>query len=79
MSPAGDVATAPAATVGTDLDDVHPPVARLRGSVELTKREVFDACQALADADPVLIGAGRTVEAAALFDLFELLEERLTA
>jgi hypothetical protein len=54
------------------------PVTRLRGSVELTKREVFDACQALAAADPVLVAAGRTVEAAALFDLFELFEERLT-
>jgi hypothetical protein len=74
-----DVASAGDATGGTASDGGPPLVARLRRSVELTKREVFDACQALADADPVLIAAGRTAEAAALFDLFELLEERLTA
>jgi hypothetical protein len=79
MTAAGDQAFAVAATRGAGPDDVPPPVARIRGSVELTKREVFDACQALADADPVLIAAGRTGEAAALFDLFELFEERLTA
>jgi hypothetical protein len=64
---------------GTGSDHGLPPAARLRGSVELPNPEVFDACQALADADPVLRAAGRTGEAAALFDLFELLEERLTA
>jgi hypothetical protein len=80
MTAATDVG-ATAATTGTDgtgSPPVAPPVARLRDSVELTKREVFDACQALADADPVLMAAGRTGEAAALFDLFELFEERLT-
>jgi hypothetical protein len=45
----------------------------------LTKREAFGACQALADADRWLIRAGRTAEADALGDLFELLEDRLTA
>ncbi len=78
MTAAAHVASARDATGGTGADDAPLPVAGLRGSVELTKREVFDACQALADADPVLVAAGRTGEAAALFDLFELFEERLT-
>jgi hypothetical protein len=47
--------------------------------VHLTKQEVFGACQALADADPVLVAAGRVDQARALGDLFELLEDRLTA
>jgi hypothetical protein len=46
--------------------------------VHLTKREAFDACQALADADRVLVAAGGTLEARALGDLFELLEDRLS-
>lgn len=50
---------------------------RFRGTVQLTKREVFAACQALADADRHLVRAGRTEEAAALGDLFDLLEDRL--
>jgi hypothetical protein len=79
MTAAGEVASAAAPTAAAGPVGLRPSVARLRGSVELTKREVFDACQALADADPVLIAAGRTGEAAALFDLFELFEERLTA
>jgi hypothetical protein len=53
--------------------------ARFEPSVGLTKREAFGACQALADADRWLIRAGRTAEADALGDLFELLEDRLTA
>jgi hypothetical protein len=48
-------------------------------SVRLTKREAFDACQALADADRFLVRAGRRAEAKALGDLFELFEERLTS
>ncbi len=52
--------------------------AGLPGRVHLTKQEVFEACQALADADPVLVAAGRVDEARALGDLFELLEDRLT-
>jgi hypothetical protein len=47
--------------------------------VRLTKREVFDACQALADADRVLVATGSTTEARALGDLFELLEQRMTS
>jgi hypothetical protein len=46
--------------------------------VHLTKREAFDACQALADADRVLVAVDATAEARALGDLFELLEDRLT-
>jgi hypothetical protein len=45
--------------------------------VRLTKGEVFEACQALADADRVLLRVGGVNEAAALGDLFELFEERL--
>jgi hypothetical protein len=46
--------------------------------IQLTKREAFDACQALADADRVLVATGSTAEAQALGDLFELLEQRMT-
>jgi hypothetical protein len=46
--------------------------------VHLTKGEAFDACQALADADRVLVAVGGMAEADALGDLFELLEDRLT-
>lgn len=50
---------------------------RFAGAVHLTKHEVFTACQALADADRQLVRTGRTAEAAALGDLFDLLEDRL--
>jgi hypothetical protein len=40
---------------------------------------VFEACQALADADRILLKAGQVAEATALGDLFELFEERLAA
>jgi hypothetical protein len=53
------------------------PVLRFASLVRLTKDEVFAACQALADADRHLVRAGRTAEADALGDLFELFEERL--
>ena len=46
--------------------------------VHLTKREAFDACQALADADRVLVAVDGEAEARALCVLFELLEDRLT-
>ena len=48
-------------------------------SIRLTKREAFDACQVLADADRFLLRSGRIAEASALGDLFELIEERLTS
>ncbi|HEY7917276.1 MAG TPA: hypothetical protein VIC86_09910 [Acidimicrobiales bacterium] len=63
---------------GPDGDRPATPT-RFEASVGLTKREAFGACQALADADRWLIRAGRTAEADALGDLFELLEDRLTA
>ena len=47
--------------------------------MRLSKREVFSACQALADADRCLVRAGRLREAGALADLFQLLEARLVA
>jgi hypothetical protein len=46
-------------------------------SVVLSKGEVFGACQALADADRLLLRRGGKSEASALGDLFELLEARL--
>ncbi len=46
-------------------------------SVVLSKGEVFGACQALADADRLLLRNGAMSEASALGDLFELLEARL--
>jgi hypothetical protein len=52
---------------------------RFIASIRLTKREAFDACQALADADRFLLRAGEHQAAGALGDLFELLEERLTS
>ena len=47
-------------------------------SVVLSKGEVFGACQALADADRLLLRSGGKSEASALGDLFELLEARLS-
>lgn len=51
---------------------------RFQETVLLTKGEVFEACQALADADRFLLRAGQLATARALGDLFELLEQRLT-
>ena len=51
---------------------------RFQDSVSLSKGEVFGACQALADADRLLVRTGGRSEASALGDLFELLESRLT-
>jgi hypothetical protein len=59
----------------------EPPGAepvRFEDSVVLSKGEVFGACQALADADRLLLKSGARSEASALGDLFELLEARLT-
>ncbi|HEV3266437.1 MAG TPA: hypothetical protein VG014_13000 [Acidimicrobiales bacterium] len=52
---------------------------RFTPSISLTKAEAFGACQALADADRVLLRSGLISEAAALGDLFELLEQRLAS
>jgi hypothetical protein len=55
-----------------------PDPLQFSAAVWLTKREAFDACQALADADRFLLRAGAYEVAGALGDLFELFEERLT-
>jgi hypothetical protein len=52
---------------------------RFAPSVLLSKAEAFGACQALADADRILLRSGRIREATALGDLFELLEHRLAS
>jgi len=68
-------------TSGTPPRDSDATVDRVRfaPSVSLTKSEAFGACQALADADRVLLKSGLISEAAALGDLFELLEQRLAS
>ncbi len=48
-------------------------------TIRLTKAEVFAACQALADADRILVSSGGLRESRAIADLFELMEERLVA
>jgi hypothetical protein len=67
-----------AANDGAPTDGTPERAATFAGRVHLTKREAFHACQALADADRVLVAAGGMAEAGALGDLFELLEDRLT-
>ncbi len=54
-----------------------PRRVRFGEAVVLSKGEVFAACQALADADRVLGGAGRDAERSGLAELFELLERRI--
>jgi hypothetical protein len=51
--------------------------ARPCEAVRLSKAEAFDACQLLADADRCLVRAGHPAEAAALAELFDLIESRL--
>jgi len=51
---------------------------RFEDTVVLSKGEVFGACQALADADRLLVRSGGKSEASALGDLFDLLEARLS-
>jgi hypothetical protein len=71
-------------TAGRDADGPGSPQlpgagpVRFEDSVVLSKGEVFGACQALADADRLLLRSGGTSEASALGDLFELLEARLS-
>ncbi len=57
----------------------EPRRATFVREVRLSKDEAFAACQALADADRVLLRSGGRTEALALGDLFALLEERLVA
>lgn len=54
----------------------HP--VRLAGEVVLAKREVFAACQALADLGAWAVRVGAQEEARRLGELFDLLEDRLT-
>jgi hypothetical protein len=76
------IVTEPTTTTTTDATDRNQTpsehAATFRQGVYLTKREVFEACQALADADRVLVAVGTTDESGALGDLFELLEDRMT-
>lgn len=46
-------------------------------AVALTRREVFDALEACAEAERVLLRCGRPVEAAGVAAVFELLEDRI--
>jgi hypothetical protein len=46
-------------------------------AVALTRREVFDALEACAEAERALLRCGRPVEAAGVASLFELLEDRV--
>jgi hypothetical protein len=68
-------------TSRTDPAGSDPARDRIRfaPSVSLSKAEAFGACQALADADRVLLKSGLISEATALGDLFELLEQRLAS
>ena len=66
-------------TEPTATPDDRPTAVRFGAAVLLTKSEVFRACQGLADADRILRRHGGHEEAAALGDLFELLERRLAA
>jgi hypothetical protein len=79
IGPVERVTTSVRARGDGTVDQPAAVPARLSVVVHLTKQEVFGACQALADADPVLVAAGRVDQARALGDLFELLEDRLTA
>jgi hypothetical protein len=65
-------------TPSLDPDPGRDPI-RFAPTVSLSKAEAFGACQALADADRILLRSGRLSEAAALGDLFELLEQRLAS
>jgi hypothetical protein len=66
----------PAGRASAERPGAEP--VRFEDSVVLSKGEVFGACQALADADRLLLRGGAKSEASALGDLFELLEGRLS-
>ena len=52
---------------------------RFAATLTLTKHEAYAACEALAGAERALVRAGRPEPAAALGQLFDLLEQRLVA
>ncbi len=54
-----------------------PPIERLASAVVLSKLEVFEVCEAIADAERILLRSGNASEAARLAALFELVESRL--
>ena len=68
------VPTPPAATSAAGATPV-----RFAATLTLTKHEVYAACEALAGAERALVRAGRPEPAAALGQLFDLLERRLAA
>jgi hypothetical protein len=70
--------TRPRPTESLESDPARDRI-RFAPTVLLSKAEAFGACQALADADRVLLRSGGTSEATALGDLFELLEQRLAS
>ena len=53
------------------------PTPAFADAVVLTKREVFDALEACAEAERALLRCGRPVPAARMAALFELLEDRV--
>jgi hypothetical protein len=77
LSPAADPAGAdgsserPTATAATPV--------RFAATLTLTKHEAYAACEVLASAERALVRAGRPEPAAALGQLFDLLEQRLVA
>ncbi len=55
----------------------HNADTAFASAVVLTKREVFDALEACAEAERALLRSGRAAEAAEVASLFELLEDRV--
>lgn len=55
----------------------HHADSAFAAAVVLTKREVFDALEACADAERALLRSGRASAAAGVAALFELLEDRV--
>jgi len=52
-------------------------IGRFASAIVLTKREAFEACEAIADSERVLLRSGNASQAARLAALFELVESRL--
>ena len=53
------------------------PLVRFAQAIVLTKREVFELCEACAQAERALLRSGRPSEAARMASAFEFLESRL--
>jgi len=54
-------------------------IERFASAVVLTKREAFEACEAIAESERRLLRSGHAAHAARLSALFELIESRLVA